>query len=473
MKKLTIALTVIAHMMFSALHAQQGVGIGTTTPKAAFNVAENKTVLFGNDTSGAGAKLMWIPSKSAFRVGTIGPVQGDLNADSDAWNYDSIGLYSFATGRQNVAKWYGSVAIGTGNRSLNTNSIALGFNNIVHGISSVGGGEGNHISGNNSIAIGLANLVNTSSGYAFGKENTVNYNEAISIGSGNLNDQYYTYTVGDDNTAYGQGSIAIGRSNVTRGRFSVAIGLSNHSNSYFSTVLGAFNDTIAGSNSTTWIDADPLFMIGGGQGVSSRKNAMMILKNGKTGFGTNTPLALLHAKYNSQQANPQLMLEEAQDDYSRISFKNSNPGYWNIEAYTRQPNTDNDLARLNFYFSLNNYIFSLRGNGNAVLTGNLYQNSDERLKQNILPLKNSLSRLLLLSGYTYQWKDSSRGMEKQVGLLAQEVEKQFPELVLTDNEGKKSVAYGNMVPVLLQAIKEQQKQIDELRKLVDIRLNKE
>lgn len=467
MKRLSLIL--IALIIARNTNAQS-VGIGTITPKAAFNVAENKTVLFGNDTSGAGSKMMWIPSKGAFRAGVIGPVSGDLNADGNAWNFDSIGLYSFAAGRQNVAKWYGSVAMGIGNRSLSNNSIALGFKNIVQGINSVGGGEGNHIMGNNSIAMGLANHINTSSGYAFGRENTVNYDEAISIGRGNLNDQYYTYTFGDDNTAYGQGSTVIGRSNIARGRASVAIGLSNHANSYLSTVLGMFNDTIAGSNPATWIDTDPLFMIGGGQGGNSRKNAMMILKNGKAGFGTNTPLALLHTKYNSQQTNPQLMLEEAQDDYSRLTFKNINAGYWNIEAYTRQPNTDNDFARLNFYFSLNNYILSLRGNGNAVLTGNLYQNSDEQLKKNIEPLKNSLSKLIQLNGYNYEWKDTVRGKGEQVGLLAQEVEKQFPQLVMTDENGKKSVAYGNMVPVLLQAIKEQQQQIDELKKLVEAKL---
>ena len=64
MKKIFAFLMII--IITLNIHAQS-VGVGTATPKAAFNVAENKTVLFGKDTSGAGSKLMWIPSKYAFR----------------------------------------------------------------------------------------------------------------------------------------------------------------------------------------------------------------------------------------------------------------------------------------------------------------------------------------------------------------------------------------------------------------------
>ena len=51
----------------------------------------------------------------------------------------------------------------------------------------------------------------------------------------------------------------------------------------------------------------------------------------------------------------------------------------------------------------------------------------------------------------------------QMGLIAQEVEKVFPEVVLTDNEGYKSIAYSKMVAVLIEAIKEQQEMIEELK----------
>ena len=84
-----------------------------------------------------------------------------------------------------------------------------------------------------------------------------------------------------------------------------------------------------------------------------------------------------------------------------------------------------------------------------------------------------------LHAYTYQWKDESKGKEEQIGFLAQELEKLYPQLVKTDENGMKSVAYQNMVPILLQAIKEQeaaikqqQKEIEELKKLFESKLSK-
>ncbi|MEO6231648.1 MAG: tail fiber domain-containing protein [Ferruginibacter sp.] len=423
----------------------QGVGIGTATPKAAFNVAENKTVLFGRDTSGGGSKLMWIPSKLAFRAGHIGgnlPGYSQALEDSTIWDADSIGLISFATGYQNRATQTGTIAMGTYNKSIGYHSTTIGRSNTS--------------SGSFANSIGLGNQALADYAVCIGINNSATDDASLAIGFGNESVGHY--------------STALGNYHIAAGNYSTAIGMGNVTNSFASIAIGKNNDTIAGSNKSSWVSTDPLFIIGNGISTTTRSNAMMILKNGKTGFGTNTPAGLLHIKHNGQAANPQLVLEEAQNDYSRISFKNANPGYWNIEAYSKPILGNNDVAKLNFYYSANGYIFSLSGNGNATLTGTLFQNSDERLKKNITPLKNTLSKISQLNAYTYQWKDTARGNEDQLGLLAQEVEKQFPQLVMTDGDGKKSVAYGNMVPILLQAVKEQQQQIDELKKLVSQKL---
>ncbi len=86
--------------------------------------------------------------------------------------------------------------------------------------------------------------------------------------------------------------------------------------------------------------------------------------------------------------------------------------------------------------------------------------SDKSLKTNIVPIPNALERLQQLNGVSFNWKDTGRADD---GLIAQDVEKVFPELVSTDSAGLKSVEYGNLVGVLVEAIKEQQKQIDELK----------
>jgi hypothetical protein len=103
---------------------------------------------------------------------------------------------------------------------------------------------------------------------------------------------------------------------------------------------------------------------------------------------------------------------------------------------------------------------ALHYTANGTLTTNT---SDQRLKENIEPLTNSLSNVLKLSGVTYNWI----GIEgKRVGFIAQEVEKVIPELVFTNNnteEKYKGIHQDNMVAVLVESIKEQQEMIEDLK----------
>jgi hypothetical protein len=92
--------------------------------------------------------------------------------------------------------------------------------------------------------------------------------------------------------------------------------------------------------------------------------------------------------------------------------------------------------------------------------------SDERFKKNIQPLQQSLDKVIKLTGVSYDWKtEEYSGMGfttgRQIGLIAQEVEAVFPELVLTDDNSYKAVAYDKLVPVLIEAVKEQQESINQ------------
>ena len=115
-------------------------------------------------------------------------------------------------------------------------------------------------------------------------------------------------------------------------------------------------------------------------------------------------------------------------------------------------------------------------NGDATLAGNLNINSDARLKSNIISLGSTLSKLLQIDGKSYTMKKDESEKQK-IGLLAQDIEKVFPELV-SESHGIKSVNYQGLVPVLINALKEQyekmksqQSQIDELRALVQNLIN--
>ncbi|MGB2171787.1 MAG: tail fiber domain-containing protein, partial [Flavobacteriaceae bacterium] len=127
------------------------------------------------------------------------------------------------------------------------------------------------------------------------------------------------------------------------------------------------------------------------------------------------------------------------------------------------------LARGSAEASWTDSEFILTNAGNVTIDGALTQNSDIRLKDNIMPLTGVLSKLMQLSGNRYTWRDQP-GEGTQIGLLAQEVEAQFPELVSTNKEmsgeleESKSVAYTNFTAVLLEGIKELKKEVDVLKK---------
>jgi len=103
---------------------------------------------------------------------------------------------------------------------------------------------------------------------------------------------------------------------------------------------------------------------------------------------------------------------------------------------------------------------NLTVNGTIRATGDVISNSDIRLKSDIKPINNPIETVKALNGKTYIKDDKA-----SIGLIAQEVEEVLPQLVHTasDEMGTKSVAYGNIVAVLIEAVKEQQKQIDELK----------
>ena len=110
--------------------------------------------------------------------------------------------------------------------------------------------------------------------------------------------------------------------------------------------------------------------------------------------------------------------------------------------------------------------FVVNTDGSAVLSGDLTVNSDMRLKANIISLGSTLAKLLQIDGKSYVMKtDESK---QKIGLLAQDVQAVYPELVKEANneEGTLSVNYQGLIPVLINAIKEQQVEINELKRLI-------
>ena len=101
----------------------------------------------------------------------------------------------------------------------------------------------------------------------------------------------------------------------------------------------------------------------------------------------------------------------------------------------------------------------------GLLTSTDYNSSsDERLKTNIKPVENALDKVIALRGVSFNWKE---GGAKAIGLIAQEAEEVIPEIVSQDENGYLGIRYNNLIGVLIEAIKDQQEQINNLKNKID------
>jgi len=117
-------------------------------------------------------------------------------------------------------------------------------------------------------------------------------------------------------------------------------------------------------------------------------------------------------------------------------------GYWPLEI-----NLEN-----------NNATFG----GSITAAGDVTAFSDARIKKNVNTIEKALDKVLQLRGVSYQRTDIESD-KTHIGVIAQEIEKILPEVVSENDKGNLSVAYGNIVGILIEAIKEQQAQIEELK----------
>lgn len=149
----------------------------------------------------------------------------------------------------------------------------------------------------------------------------------------------------------------------------------------------------------------------------------------------------------------------------------ANPGefhiYDNVAGARRMVIDDSG----NIGIGINNPSVKLDVNGSVNCTGGTCS-SDQRWKKDIQTLTNTLDNIEKLRGVSYQWRkeefpNRNFNNKPQLGLIAQEVEKVYPELIMVDNEGFKSMDYMSFTAVLLEAVKELKSQNEDLNKQVE------
>jgi hypothetical protein len=110
--------------------------------------------------------------------------------------------------------------------------------------------------------------------------------------------------------------------------------------------------------------------------------------------------------------------------------------------------------------------YSLDVNG-TIQGQNIVNPSDVRLKKHIKPIKNALDNVTHLRGITFRWKDKKKDKKQLLGVIAQELETVFPEVVSTDNNGYKSVDYSSLVAPLIEAVKELKAENEALKERLE------
>lgn len=93
---------------------------------------------------------------------------------------------------------------------------------------------------------------------------------------------------------------------------------------------------------------------------------------------------------------------------------------------------------------------------------NFNTGSDERYKKDIIKIEDSINKIKQINGYDFVLKASN---QKSSGVIAQELQKVMPHLVHENDEGMLVVEYGNMIGLLIEAIKTQQKEIEKLKEI--------
>ncbi len=463
-----------------------------------------------------GFRMMWIPSLFAFRAGKVDGVQ---------WNNSNIGSGSFAAGVNTTASGSASTALGSGTSAIGANAFAVGFNstafgnnaiamgnnNLANAVSSVAIGDNANATAANAVAIGTAVASNvgvvaigyatTASGissYAFG--NTCNATASNTVAIGTLADATAASGIAIGNNANattGANTIAIGTLADAVGTSSIAIGNdANTTNVANAIAIGNLADATGiaslalGNNANaTQSNVVSIGYAANGSGVNAiamgftaaaNKSNTIAIGGFATADSTNA-IAIGNNANASGEYAAALGLTTANGFYSFSAGLGTIAnavgsvalGRYNVDAAASPSNPISTDRVLQFGNGSSNAvradILYLTRAGNLVITGSLTAAginypSDIRLKTDIQPLKNVLKNIEHIQPITYYFKDKQRHpATHQIGFSAQEIEKEFPELIQKTDEGYLSVNYPQMVSVAIQAIKEQQEQIRKLQ----------
>ena len=470
------------------------LGIGSTISNStqSYAIGSSANVGFNHTNAYAIGSGAAVNADSSFSIGdgavtngihsiAIGNSAAANNANSVAIGKSAVTAYSIsdaiAVGTNATANNSNSIAIGSNGSSASktvtnaASAIAIGTTAVSNSASSIAMGTGATVAYSISpaIAIGNAAVVNGNSGVAIGNgANIGNVSNATAIGAG------------ASATSTAANSTAIGYN--ASATLANEIILGDRSNT--SLAVGIGTETFSGSNrEKLLVDAGTSTSVNAIVGRGNNNNYLQLnIQNQNNGT-----LASSDVVATADNGNEALNYIDMGINSSAYSATGILGGANNAYLYTTGNdfvigNSTNNKSLIFYTTTAGTNIERMRitnaglipGQDNAYSSGNTtnrwtavwaangtIQTSDFRLKKNIKPLTYGLNEVMKLQPVSYDWKDNS-GTNK-IGLIAQEVRKIIPQVVI-GNEEKENLGmnYAEMVPVLINAIKELNKKVDAL-----------
>ncbi len=439
--------------------------------RANYSTAIGRYSLSNGSSSYAFGEHSTATGTGAYALGSYATASGNQSFALGSVGVDTLGnptgktiasgFGAFAAGFGSVASAQGSFTFGVADTASGPFSTAMGYETVAKGyyntsmglvtkadgVASTATGWGSQVksAGWGGMANGCLTTSNNWVAAAFGDRTMASGHTSFATGYNTVASGHLSSTFGEYTTASGDGTTAFGHYTTAWGNGSVSMGYHNNAQAYASLVIGQYN-AIAGT-SNTWNSLDPAFVIGNGSSDAARSNALTVFKSGSADFSGSVNLmkgstgAALYV--NGDQALW----------YNGTYYSWGYDGTYNVFARKTSIGTTGSPGSYSLYVV-----------GNALCSGT-WGTSDIRWKKNLVPVTNVVPDLLVLNAYRYNWRsdefpDMHFDKATHIGLIAQEVEKVFPELVNTDDNGFKAVSYEKLSAILLQGMKEQQQQID-------------
>lgn len=331
MKKIILLLTILS---ITGLIKAQNVGIGTNAPAARLHVSDS-SVLFSAagivptipghpPVQGGGRRMMWYADKAAFRAGYI---------NGNQWDENNIGNFSFATGRLTIASGDASTSMGARTTATGLSSTAIGSLTTAGGEYSTAMGKYTNATGYASTAIGDSTSASGTMSFASGFRSIASGFYSTAMGENTNATGNYSTAMGTETTASGSSSTAMGKSTGALGGASTAMGVGIQARGYAGTVIGMYNDPTMSSVEPFPSSVTPLFVIGNGDDDANRSNAMVVIRTGNVGIGTNSPAARLDVDANFKLGPNGTILNDIIKSTETYDIPSLAPGAVDIQTF--------------------------------------------------------------------------------------------------------------------------------------------